>query len=86
MEKPTPRVNSALLPNYINHSVRIVGKVIQIQGNKAVLEASDHGKVLVNLVPQNNIGSQYVEIIGLVQEDRSIQEFSSCNMGEKFGK
>ncbi|KAJ1959301.1 hypothetical protein IWQ62_004666 [Dispira parvispora] len=62
MEKPTPRINSAMLPNYINHSVRLVGKIVQ----------------------HNTFGTKFVEIIGQVQPDRSLQEFSSCNMGDNF--
>ncbi|KAJ1967036.1 hypothetical protein H4R35_006829 [Dimargaris xerosporica] len=84
MEKPTPRVNSGMLPQYTNTSVRLVGKVLQVQGTKAVLEASDHGKVTIDLMPANNFGTQYVEVIGLVQDGRSIQEYSSCNLGDTF--
>ncbi|CEI99836.1 hypothetical protein RMCBS344292_13916 [Rhizopus microsporus] len=49
MEKPTPRVNSALREKYVGKTVRLVGKITSFSGNTAVLEASDHGQVLVNL-------------------------------------
>ncbi|KAJ1649141.1 hypothetical protein IWQ61_009679, partial [Dispira simplex] len=32
----------------------------------------------------NTFGTKFVEIIGQVQPDRSLQEFSSCNMGDNF--
>ncbi|KAJ1655051.1 hypothetical protein IWQ61_005134, partial [Dispira simplex] len=53
-------------------------------GTKAIVEASDHGQVMVSLIPHNTFGTKFVEIIGQVQPDRSLQEFSSCNMGDNF--
>ncbi|CEI97015.1 hypothetical protein RMCBS344292_11158 [Rhizopus microsporus] len=84
MEKPTPRVNSALREKYVGKTVRLVGKITSFSGNTAVLEASDHGQVLVNLNGESQWGTQYVEVIGQVDQDFTIREFKTTNMGDNF--
>ncbi|KAJ1642235.1 hypothetical protein LPJ64_005898, partial [Coemansia asiatica] len=48
MDKPTPRVNASMLQQHINSTVRLVGRVVQSQGNGFILETSDGKTVLVN--------------------------------------
>ncbi|KAK9703696.1 hypothetical protein K7432_010587 [Basidiobolus ranarum] len=84
MDKPTPRINSSMLSQYINTTVRIVGKVMQLQEPNALIESSDHGQISVSLNPGTTFTSQYVEIIGIVQQDLSVQELTSTSFGEDF--
>ncbi|KAL1918793.1 uncharacterized protein VTP21DRAFT_2815 [Calcarisporiella thermophila] len=84
MDQVTPRVNSVLLEKYRGKVVRIVGKIIQHSGNYGVIEASDNGHVRVQLNNENTWGTPYVEIIGRVNDDLSITEFTSSNFGENF--
>lgn len=43
----TPRISAALMDSYIGHNVIIVGKVLQLRGEVAFLEAD--GQVQANL-------------------------------------
>jgi len=84
MDKPTPRVNSALLKQNAGVIVRITGKILQHQGSQVILEASDHGQVNVHLSGDSQLSSQFVEVIGRVNQDGSIQEFSSIDLSADF--
>ncbi|EPS42476.1 hypothetical protein H072_3547 [Dactylellina haptotyla CBS 200.50] len=82
MEERTPRVNASLLGNFANQTVRIAGKVIQIRGNTATIDAS--GTVSVILDADTNVKTvdNVVEIIGKVNAaDHSIKEFVSTDFG-----
>ncbi|KAM0786500.1 hypothetical protein ACM66B_001958 [Microbotryomycetes sp. NB124-2] len=84
MERPTPRVNSARLGDYIGRAVRIIGKVISRDGETATLELSDGGQVQVKLNRDSNHRDTYVEVLGRVERPDLVQELTSCNMGDKI--
>ena len=81
-----PRVNYSFLNNYIGHSVKLVGRVIQKPNNgKAVLETSDHNKVTILSVNDQWVDT-FVEVVGKVNPDGTINAFMSCGFGNNFGK
>ncbi|KAI8969182.1 replication factor A protein 3 [Mycotypha africana] len=86
MEKPTPRINSALREKYVGRVVRLIGKLVSLSGNTAVIESSDHGQVLVALNGDSTWGTDYVEVIGHVEPDFTIKEFKTQNLGNSFSK
>ena len=78
----TPRVNKALISKYRGGNVRLVGKVLSQADGKATIEAKD-GPVVVST--QSQYGSTYVEVIGHVESDDSIKEFTYSDFGDNFG-
>merc|ERR1712070_140530 len=84
MEKPTPRVNSSLREKYVGKTVRLIGKTVSFNGNTAVLEATDNGHVLITINGESQWGTKYVEVIGQVENDFSIREFKTTNIGDEF--
>ncbi|KAF9971591.1 hypothetical protein BGZ73_005435 [Actinomortierella ambigua] len=80
----TPRVNSAMLANHRDKNVRFVGKIINHNGERAVMQASDKGQVQIHMNAESAYGTQYIEVIGKVVEDLSISEIASYNMGNEF--
>ncbi|ORX48800.1 replication factor A protein 3 [Hesseltinella vesiculosa] len=86
MDKPTERINSQLREKYVGHTIRISGKVNSFTGDTSIITASDGGQVLIKLNGQSKWASQFVEVIGRVEPDLSIMEFSSVNLGDSFGK
>ena len=84
----TPRVNLATIGSYVGRNVRVVGKVQQSPSNgQAVLQSSDNGSVTVKTQPQSEQTwtDQYMEVIGKVLEDMSVEELFSTNFGNNFG-
>merc|ERR1712137_1231383 len=85
----TPRVNAATISAYVGKNVRIVGRVSQKPANgQAVLTSSDGQEVYVSTLPtsESTWTDQYMEVIGSVQQDSSINEVFSTNFGNNFGK
>ncbi|KAF9163515.1 hypothetical protein DFQ27_003030 [Actinomortierella ambigua] len=80
----TPRVNSAMLANYKDKNVRFVGKIINHNGERAVMQAADKGQVHIHMNAESAYGTQFIEVIGKVNEDLSISEIASYNMGNEF--
>ncbi|GAA5956930.1 hypothetical protein JCM21900_006710 [Sporobolomyces salmonicolor] len=85
MDRPTPRVNSARLAEYTNGKiVRLIGKVINLDGETAILEAADGGQVTVRLSKVSNLADTYVEVVGKVDSDLVMTELATQNLGDSI--
>jgi hypothetical protein len=84
-----PRINKALLPNFIGSNVKLVGRVTEVDasGRFASIEAADHGIIQVIRDPSaQRYGSPYVEITGGVNPDGTINEYNFADFGDNFSK
>ncbi|KAB5563129.1 hypothetical protein GE09DRAFT_1219705 [Coniochaeta sp. 2T2.1] len=75
----TPRVTSQYLDNYVGRNVMVVGKVVQLRGDTAVVDAD--GNVTAHL---NRMGSG-AQLIGKVNSDLSIKVLSSTTVESPAG-
>ncbi|KAG0366177.1 hypothetical protein BGX24_003820 [Mortierella sp. AD032] len=80
----TKRINSAMLQSNIGETVRFVGELKGRQDNVATFLSSDKGTVMVHMSDGAQYGTKYMEIIGTVNGDRSINEMTSSNFGHSF--
>ncbi|KAI1861243.1 uncharacterized protein JN550_011065 [Neoarthrinium moseri] len=76
----TPRISGQIIGSFVGRNVMIVGKVLQLRGEEAVIEANGHVTASLNreahLTPGNG-----VQIIGKVNNDLSIKVMSSVDLG-----
>ncbi|KAK2071743.1 hypothetical protein P8C59_006146 [Phyllachora maydis] len=76
----TPRINGPLLGKYVGKNVTIWGKVTQLRGEEATVDANGSVRAKLNreshLVPGNG-----VQIIGKVQPDLSVKVLNSIDLG-----
>lgn len=79
------RVNGGMLGSMAGRDVRVVGKVLQQANGSAVLEASDGASVRV-AGANDAFASAYVEVIGRVNADGSVQQHAFANFGDVFGQ
>ncbi|BGP49641.1 hypothetical protein JCM10450v2_005543 [Rhodotorula kratochvilovae] len=85
MDRPTPRVNAAQLGSYpTGKVVRVIGKVVSLDTDQALLEAADGGQVVVKLMKDSNLADTFVEVIGKKSDDGTVTELSSQNLGESI--
>ncbi|GAA5826944.1 hypothetical protein JCM5353_004774 [Sporobolomyces roseus] len=85
MDRPTPRVNAAKLAEYQpGQVVRLVGKVLTITDEEALVESPDGGQVTIRLDRQTNINDKFIEVIGKYDGDMVITEMISQNLGDEF--
>ncbi|KAK9774186.1 putative Replication factor A protein 3 [Seiridium cardinale] len=76
----TPRISSRYIDSYINRTVMVVGKVIQLRGSEALIDSD--GQIQVNLNPQSHLTTgNGVQIIGKVNPDLSIKVMTSHDLG-----
>ncbi|CAM9104965.1 unnamed protein product, partial [Laminaria digitata] len=82
----TPRVNGAVLGQFVGRTVAVVGKVVSHQEGaaEAQLETSDGKTITVQVPPGSSWTSQYVEVIGHLHDEGSLQEFKSTDFGDSF--
>ncbi|KAI1301125.1 60S acidic ribosomal protein P1-alpha 3 [Mortierella claussenii] len=80
----TTRVNSKMLGANVGNTVRFVGKIVEQNGTRAIFTASDKGQVEVHMIPSSQYGTPYIEVIGVVNGDHSLQEMTSTNFGDEF--
>lgn len=74
------RVNAETLNKHIHEVVRIVGTVRDSESNPVTIISTDQQTISVHLSSNGTLplerfkSSKWVEVTGLVQDDRSIQE------------
>ncbi|KAK0651947.1 replication factor A protein 3 [Cercophora newfieldiana] len=76
----TPRVTASYLSSYIGRNVIVVGKVIQLRGEEATLDADGSINAHLNRDAHLSAGNG-VQIIGKVNPDLSIKVLTSLDLG-----
>ncbi|TRX88661.1 hypothetical protein FHL15_010427 [Xylaria flabelliformis] len=76
----TPRINAPLLPSYVGQNVIVVGKVLQLRGESALLEANGEINVILNLETHLMAGNG-AQIIGKVNPDLSVKVYNAKDLG-----
>ncbi|KXX81760.1 Replication factor A protein 3 [Madurella mycetomatis] len=76
----TPRITCAYLNSYVGKNVIIVGKVIQLRGEEAVIDADGNITAYLNREAHLSAGNG-VQIIGKVNPDMSVKVLSSIDLG-----
>ena len=100
MSEQTPRINAPLLGSFVGKLVRVVGRVNQQQGQKAVIDAS--GPITLNLRPvccspsDATCADEYqqdtlqigngVELIGKVLPNMEIRVLTCWDLGDRVGE
>ncbi|KAK7966106.1 replication factor A protein 3 [Apiospora aurea] len=76
----TPRISSQLIDSYVGQNVMVVGKVQQLRGDTAVIDAD--GQITANLNRDAHlVNGNAAQIIGKVLPDLSIKAMSSVDLG-----
>ncbi|TDL18771.1 replication factor A protein 3 [Rickenella mellea] len=83
-DQRSPRVNSARLPNYLGQTVRLTCKILKLQGDRTIVQASDGGEVAVIQLSGKSALDPYVEIVGRVEDAQTIKAMTSINMGDNL--
>ncbi|KXH40339.1 replication factor A protein 3 [Colletotrichum salicis] len=80
----TPRITAQYLDNYVGRNVMLIGKVLQLRGDSAVLDADGNVTAILNrdVHLTNGNGAQ---IIGKVNPDLSIKVLTSRDLGADVG-
>ncbi|KAI1776327.1 replication factor A protein 3 [Hypoxylon cercidicola] len=76
----TPRISAALMDSYVGHNVIIVGKVLQLRGDTAFLEADGQVQANLNRDCHLMVGNG-AQIIGKVNSDLTIKVLNASDLG-----
>ncbi|KAF8524285.1 replication factor A protein 3 [Hysterangium stoloniferum] len=82
----SPHTNSARLSNYIGRTVRLWAKVLKLQGDTAIVQASDGGEVRIKLSRTSNMSDPFIEIVGKVEEANVIVMLACTDLGADFSE
>jgi len=78
------RVNGAMLKHSIGNKVRLVGKLTFADETIARLETSDRIEVVVHVATAAAYSTQFIEVVGNVRPDLSIEEYQVVAFGHDF--
>ncbi|TIB71404.1 hypothetical protein E3Q23_01997 [Wallemia mellicola] len=82
MDVHTIYANSTNLKYFIGNTVRIVGKVLKISDNIAMVESTDGGQISVTMNRESDYSqATFFEIIGKVQSEIALTEYTSIPLG-----
>ncbi|KAL6897525.1 hypothetical protein GGI43DRAFT_95974 [Trichoderma evansii] len=81
----TPRITAAYLDNFVGRTVTIVGKVTQLRGDQATIDADGVVTILLNRDSHLANGNA-AQIIGKVNPDLSIKALSTRDVGSGVGQ
>ncbi|KAK3378194.1 replication factor A protein 3 [Podospora didyma] len=77
----TPRITCGYLDSYVGKNVIVVGKVVQLRGDEAIIDAD--GNITAHLHREAHLAAgSGVQIIGKVNPDLSIKVLSSIDLGQ----
>ncbi|GFP55767.1 hypothetical protein ACSS6W_008834 [Trichoderma asperelloides] len=76
----TPRITAAYLDSFVGRTVTIVGKVTQLRGDQATIDADGVVTILLNRDSHLANGNA-AQIIGKVNPDLSIKALSTRDVG-----
>ncbi|PKS07271.1 hypothetical protein jhhlp_005873 [Lomentospora prolificans] len=80
----TPRITAEHLSAYRGRNVIIVGKVLQLRGDSALLDS--HGNVTLTLNRDTHlVNGNAAQIIGKVNPDLSVKVLTSKDLGNNLG-
>ncbi len=80
----TPRVGGQQLKNFVGRKVIFVGRVENMEGSMVHMRAADNE--MVSVQSSSAPGSPIIEIVGTVQDPRTIVEEGHVNLNENFGE
>ncbi|TKA67597.1 hypothetical protein B0A49_01229 [Cryomyces minteri] len=80
MSEATPRITAPYLETFSHQTVRILGKVVQLRGEQATVDAGGQIAVLLNRDSHLTL-NHAVEIVGKVQNDLSVKVLASTDFG-----
>lgn len=72
------------MSRYIGERVRVVAKIVKVNAPTAMVELSDGGQIEVKLSSDSHMGGPYVEIIGQVENEKSLKMFKAINLGDNI--
>ncbi|KAI9850272.1 MAG: hypothetical protein M1838_005955 [Thelocarpon superellum] len=82
----TPRISHAYLEAFANQTVRIVGRVTQLRGEQATLDASG-GDVTLILTRDSHLKlDNGAEVVGRVNPDLTIKVLAATDLGSSVGE
>ncbi|TGJ75470.1 hypothetical protein E0Z10_g10988 [Xylaria hypoxylon] len=76
----TPRISANMLDSYVGQNVIIVGKVTQLRGESALLDASGQVNAILNRETHLMAGNG-AQIIGRVNPDLSVKVYNALDLG-----
>ncbi|CUS09726.1 unnamed protein product [Tuber aestivum] len=85
MSEQTPRINAPLLQQFIGRTIRLVGKVTDIHGDKATLDSSGVIVALTDRDSNLKLGNT-MEVVAKVNPDLSIKVLTSTDFGNNLGR
>ncbi|EGO60503.1 hypothetical protein NEUTE1DRAFT_143911 [Neurospora tetrasperma FGSC 2508] len=77
----TPRITCAYLSQYVGKLVTVVGKVVQLRGEEATIDADGTIHAFLNREAHLSANNG-VQLIGKVNPDLSIKVLSSVDLGQ----
>ncbi|KAF2102353.1 replication factor A protein 3 [Rhizodiscina lignyota] len=80
MDEATPRVTSQYLEQFQNRTIRILGRVTQLRGDQATIDADGQVTVILNRDSHLTL-NHAVEIVGKVQSDLSVRVLNATDFG-----
>ncbi|XXH00185.1 54S ribosomal protein yml6, mitochondrial [Hypoxylon texense] len=80
----TPRISAALLDSFVGHNVIIVGKVSQLRGDIAFLDADGQVQANLNRDCHLMVGNG-AQIIGKVNPDLTVKVLNAIDLGNNVG-
>ncbi|KAK1766134.1 replication factor A protein 3 [Phialemonium atrogriseum] len=76
----TPRISCPYLDSYVGRNVMVVGKVVQLRGDQAIVDADGNVTAHLNREAHLSVGNG-AQLIGKVNPDLSIKVLSSVDLG-----
>ncbi|KAI9779719.1 MAG: hypothetical protein M1839_007217 [Geoglossum umbratile] len=83
MTESTPRITQPYLESFTSQTVRLLGKVVQLRGDQATIDAGGHVIAILNRDSHLTVGHAF-EIVGKVNADLTVKVLIATDFGERI--
>ncbi|KAI1496749.1 replication factor A protein 3 [Biscogniauxia marginata] len=76
----TPRISATMIDAFVGQNVMVVGKVVQLRGDSAIIDAGGQVAAILNRESHLMAGNG-AQIIGKVNPDLTIKVYNAMDLG-----
>ncbi|KAI0546279.1 replication factor A protein 3 [Xylaria curta] len=81
--RSTPRICASMLPSYVGRVVIIVGKVLELRRESALVDANGEIDIILNMASRLTTGNA-AQIIGKINPDLSVKAYQTKDLGNNI--
>ncbi|CAG8576085.1 12338_t:CDS:2 [Ambispora gerdemannii] len=83
-QETVPPISYATMNTYLGSTVRVVGRVLEVESGTAKLQMCDGGELVIKIINPQYYQCKFVEVTGRLNRDNTLQEYTAIQFNDDF--